>query len=99
MNELKSKKEISQPSKIKTGGSTFKNPINQTEKKVWELIKESVPGNIRFGDAKISTKHSNFFVNDGNATFEDMLKLINYVKTEVKKKKGISLDLELEIIK
>ena len=99
MDELKLKKETSQPSRIKTGGSTFKNPINQTEKKVWELIKDSVPENIHFGDAKISPKHSNFFINDGNATFEDMLKLINYVKTEVKKKKGISLDLELEIIK
>ena len=41
-------------------------------------------------------QNTQIFVNDGNATFEDMLKLINYVKTEVKKK-GISLDLELSI--
>ena len=38
--ELKNRKDTStQPTKIKTSGSTFKNPINQTNKKVWELIK------------------------------------------------------------
>ena len=39
-NELKSKKEKAQPTRIKTSGSTFKNPISQTKKKVWELIKD-----------------------------------------------------------
>ena len=71
-NEIKKNKKINQPSRIKTGGSTFKNPINKTKKKVWELIKESTSTNIKFGDAKISEKHLNFFVNGGNASFEDM---------------------------
>ena len=66
--------------KIKTSGSTFKNPISQTDKKVWELIRESVPLDTRFGDACISKKHCNFFVNEGEATFADMIKLINFVK-------------------
>ena len=52
----------------------LKNPILQTQKKVWELIKESVPLDKSFGDACISEKHCNFFVNKGNATFEDMNK-------------------------
>ena len=39
------------------------------QKKVWQLIKESVPLNQNFGDACISSKHCNFFVNKGNATF------------------------------
>ena len=43
MSLLKEKKEKAQPTKIKTSGSTFKNPIDQTDKKVWQLIKESVP--------------------------------------------------------
>ena len=38
-NKLKAEKEKNQPTKIKTSGSTFKNPITQTKKKVWELIK------------------------------------------------------------
>ena len=98
MESLMKKKERTQPSKIKTGGSTFKNPINQTEEKVWKLIKSSVPENISFGGATISTKHSNFFVNKNNATFEDMKRLIDFVKDNVKKKKGINLDLEIEIV-
>ena len=96
---LKEKKENSQPLRVKTGGSTFKNPINQSEKKVWELIKESVDNQASFGDARISDKHNNFFINSKNASFENMLNLINFVKNRVKQKTGVSLELELEIVK
>ena len=95
---LKLKKEETQPMRVKTGGSTFKNPTKKTNKKVWELIRASVPENTSFGDAAISTKHSNFFVNKNNATFNDMKKLIDFVKQEVKEKTGINLDLEIEIV-
>ena len=98
MSELKYKKNISQPSKIKTGGSTFKNPKNQTDKKVWELIKSSVPENINFGDAVISKKHSNFFQNKKNASYSDMNCLIKYVKNRVKNNTGIDLSLEIVIV-
>ena len=98
MQELYIKKNNSQPSKIKTGGSTFKNPIDQTTKKAWELIKESVPDNINFGDACISKKHSNFFVNKNNASFDEMNSLINFVKKNVKDKTGININLEIKII-
>ena len=96
MSRLKQIKNDSQPSKIKTGGSTFKNPIGQTNKKVWQLIKEAVPKDISFGDATISKDHANFFVNKKNAKFDDMMSLIAYVKKSVKKK--FNIDLELEII-
>jgi len=98
INKLKEEKNMRQPSKIKTGGSTFKNPIGQTNKKVWELIKDSVSLSKSFGDAKISEKHCNFFVNSKNAKFKDMIKLIHYVRDEVQIKKGIKLDTEIEII-
>ena len=98
MEELAIKKNNSQPSKIKTGGSTFKNPIDQTKKKAWELIKESVPENISFGDACISKKHSNFFVNKNNASFSEMNSLINFVKKKVKDKTGITINLEIKIV-
>ena len=97
--ELKKKKDKAQPTKLKTSGSTFKNPIDQTDKKVWELIKESVPLDISFGDAHISNKHCNFFVNKNNASFEDMNKLIEFVKTSVEKKTGIVLEKEIKILK
>ena len=95
---LKKKKEEAQPTKIKTSGSTFKNPIDQSEKKVWELIKESVPLEKTFGDASISEKHCNFFVNKGNAKFEDMKKLIDFVSESVFKKTGIKLETEIKIL-
>ena len=95
---LKEKKEKAQPTKIKTSGSTFKNPIDQTKKKVWQLIKESVPLGISFGDASISEKHCNFFINKGNANFEDMKKLINFVSESVFKKTGVKLETEIKIL-
>jgi len=98
MLKLKVKKDNSQPTKIKTSGSTFKNPITQTDKKAWELIKESVPSNICFGDACISEKHSNFFVNKGNAKFSDMKKLIDFVAKSVFKKTGINIEKEIKVI-
>ena len=98
MKTLKEKKNETQPTKIKTGGSTFKNPISQTNQKVWELIKKSVPIDTKFGDAEISDKHCNFFVNRNNASFDDMQKLINFVKEKVKLKTGIQLETEVEII-
>ena len=95
---LKEKKEKAQPTKIKTSGSTFKNPIDQSDKKVWQLIKESVPLEKTFGDASISEKHCNFFVNKGNAKFEDMKKLIEFVSESVFKKTGIKLETEIKIL-
>ena len=96
--KLKAEKEKNQPTKIKTSGSTFKNPVSQSKKKVWELIKESVPLEQTFGDACISKKHCNFFVNKGNAKFEDMKKLIDYVTNKVLEKTGVKLEKEIKIL-
>ena len=98
MKLLKEKKELAQPTKIKTSGSTFKNPIEQSDKKVWQLIKESVPLEKSFGDASISQKHCNFFVNKGNAKFNDMKKLIEFVSESVFKKTGVELETEIKIL-
>ena len=98
INSFKDKKNQSQPTKIKTGGSTFKNPIEQTKEKVWELIKKSVSLDTKFGDAEISKKHCNFFVNKNNASFKDMKNLIDFVKQNVKSKTGIEIETEIEIV-
>ncbi|SMF71317.1 UDP-N-acetylmuramate dehydrogenase [Candidatus Pelagibacter sp. HIMB1321] len=98
MFNLKNKKELNQPTKIKTSGSTFKNPIDKTSKKAWQLIKESVASDLKFGDACISEKHSNFFINKGNATFVDMKNLINFVEKSVFSKTGIQLEKEIKIL-
>ena len=93
--DLINKKKLSQPSKIKTCGSTFKNT---KLKKAWELIKESNCDKMYFGRAKISEKHCNFFVNEGLATSFEIEELIKKVKFQVLEKTGIDLDLEIKII-
>ena len=98
MKKYKEKKEISQPTKIKTSGSTFKNPIMQTNKKVWELIKESIPLDTSFGDAAISNKHCNFFINKGNASFKEMKDLIEFVSKKVFQNTGVTIETEIKII-
>jgi UDP-N-acetylmuramate dehydrogenase len=89
-------KKISQPSQIKTCGSTFKN-INK-DQKAWMLIKEAGCDNFSEGDASISKKHCNFFVNNGKANSFDIENLIQKVKRTVFAKTGINLELEIKII-
>jgi len=95
MSKLVEKKKYTQPSQIKTCGSTFKNPEN---KKAWQLIKDSGCAGMKVGGAKISEKHCNFFLNNGNAKSEDLENLILQVKNKVFSKTGINLQLELQII-
>ena len=98
IEELKSKKELSQPIRVKTSGSTFKNPVSQTDKKVWELIRESIDineTNKMFGDANVSEKHCNFLINKEKASSKDMKNLINFIKDNVYKKTGVNLELEI----
>ena len=95
MNTLVEKKKRDQPSKIKTCGSTFKNPNNH---KAWKLIKDSGCAGMSLGDAYISEKHCNFFVNKGNAKSEHLENLMEQVKNKVLDKTGINLEAELQII-
>ena len=95
ITSLVEKKKNDQPSKIKTCGSTFKNPKNN---KAWSLIKESGCAGMKVGDAYISEKHCNFFVNKGKAKSKDLENLIGEVKNKVLSKTGIVLELELQII-
>ena len=94
--KLIQKKKLSQPSQIKTCGSTFKN-ISE-KKKAWMLIKEAGCDKFKEGDALISEKHCNFFVNNGKAKSSDIENLIKKVKKKVYEKTGVDLDLEIKII-
>ena len=89
-------KKLSQPSQIKTCGSTFKN-ISE-DKKAWMLIKEAGCDTFKEGDAMISQKHCNFFVNNGKAKSSDIENLIKKVKKKVFEKTGINLELEIKIV-
>ena len=94
-NNYLTQKKKTQPNRIKTCGSTFKNPDH---KKAWELIKESGCINLSVGGARLSNQHCNFFVNDGKATSKDIETLIESVKNKVHSKTGVKLDLEIKII-
>jgi len=95
INNLVERKKKDQPSKIKTCGSTFKNPGSR---KAWKLIKDSGCAGMSVGDACISEKHCNFFVNKGHSKSSDLENLIYKVKSKVLDKTGINLELELQII-
>mgnify|MGYP001192256204 CR=1 FL=1 len=93
--ELIENKKKTQPSKIKTCGSTFKNPKNM---KAWKLIMDSGCAGMKVGGAKISEKHCNFFVNNGSAKSSDLEELVYNVKSKVLEKTGVRLELEINII-
>jgi len=95
MNDFIIKKKNDQPSKIKTCGSTFKNPLNN---KAWKLIKDSGCEKMKVGDAQFSEKHCNFLVNKGNAKSKDFESLIQQVKSKVLNKTGVNLELEIKVI-
>lgn len=84
-----------QPLDMPTGGSVFRNPENVA---AWKLIEDANLKGYSINDAQVSNKHANFIVNNGNASGEDIIKLINKVKNVVKEKSNIDLKLEQIII-
>ena len=82
-----------QPTAVKTGGSTFKNPIN---KKAWKLIDEAGCRGLQNGDAMISEKHCNFIINLKKSTSQEIEELAQIVQDKVFKKSGIRLDWEIQ---
>ena len=91
-NIIKSRKS-SQPTGVKTGGSTFKNPIGR---KAWILIDQAGCRGHKIGDAKISEKHCNFIINSKKSTAKQIEDLGEFVKDKVKETSGISLNWEIQ---
>ena len=91
MNSRKEKQPIEYPS----AGSTFKRGEDFITAK---LIDEAGLKGYCVGDAMVSTKHSGFIINKGNATAKDVLKLVEYIKDEIYKKFKKNIELEIEII-
>ena len=90
-----SSRKLNQPLKFRSAGSVFKNDKQYS---AGYLIDNAGLKGTRFGDAEISTKHANFFINHGNAKSSDMLKLISLARKRVYKKYKILLELEIKII-
>ncbi len=77
-------------------GSTFKNPEGTFAAK---LISDAGLKGYRLGDVEISPKHPNFVTNLGNATFNDIISVIEHVKEVVFEKFGVKLETEIIILK
>ncbi len=94
MRTYSTKRWASQP-KEPSAGCIFKNPETIPAGK---LIEELGLKNTRVGGARVSEVHGNFIVNDGDATAEDVLKLIELIKSRAKEMHGLDLRTEVEIV-
>jgi UDP-N-acetylmuramate dehydrogenase len=79
-------------------GSVFKNPGNSTEHSAGYILDKLSAKKIKIGDAQVSNKHANFVINNGNATVDDVIGVINQMKDVVREKTGMVLEEEIEYI-
>ncbi len=99
INEIRAAREASQPTRARTGGSTFRNPdSSQTDSKAWQLIDEAGCRGLRLGGAQVSEKHCNFLLNTGNASAADIEALGEEVRRRVSDSSGIALAWEIKRI-
>jgi len=95
INYVLNYREKNHPMKFSSAGCIFENP---SDVRAAELIEKCGLKGKKIGDAQISEKNANFIINLGKASSEDVLKLINLVKKEVKNKFGIKLKEEIKIL-
>lgn len=96
MIDRRDRRISSQPVNMPSAGSVFRNPPNLSAGK---LIEDLGLKGYTIGGAQISEKHANFIINKSNATYDDIISLIEYIKKKVKEKYDIDLILEQEIIR
>ena len=92
MDEYFNRRKERQPLEMPSAGSVFKRPEGMY---AGTLIEEAGLKGTQIGGAMVSEKHAGFIVNTGNATCEDVLKLIDKIRDTVKKKSGVTLECEI----
>ena len=95
MSELAVARRTKQPLEYPSAGSTFKRPEGYFAGK---LIMDAGLRGYRVGDAQVSEKHCGFVVNRGNATADDVIKLIDDVKVKVSEEYDVVLEPEVRMI-
>jgi len=84
-----------QPLALPSAGCVFKNPPSDS---AGRLIEVAGLKGTRVGDAEVSVKHGNFIVNRGHACASDVIALIGKVRSGIRRRTGVRLDLELKIV-
>jgi UDP-N-acetylmuramate dehydrogenase len=99
MDEIRRKREDSQPVRTRTGGSTFTNPggPNGTPR-AWELVDRAGCRGLVLGGARVSPMHTNFLENTGDATAADIEELGEIVRRRVLETSGVTLEWEIQRI-
>lgn len=92
MREITEKRESSQPTRARTGGSTFKNPEGHSS---WKLVDEAGCRGLRVGNAQVSELHANFLLNLGDASAHEIETLGETVRNRVRANSGIDLKWEI----
>ena len=95
MNEYKKYRREKQPLEYPSAGSTFKRGTDFITAK---LIDEAGLKGYKIGGAQVSTKHSGFVINTGDATAKDVIELTEYIKKEIKNKFNKDIELEIKLI-
>jgi len=98
------KRDATQPTKDRSAGSTFRNPAGFSstgraddvhDLKAWKVIDDAGMRGARIGGAQMSEKHSNFLINTGTATADDLESLGEEVRKKVYDSSGITLEWEI----
>ncbi len=104
MEDQLAKRDASQPTKDRSAGSTFRNPVGWSstgqaddthELKAWKVIDDAGMRGARVGGAQMSEMHSNFMINAGGATAADLENLGEEVRKRVFQNSGITLEWEI----
>lgn len=95
MDELKGQRLSKQPLEYASAGSTFKRPEGYFAGK---LIQDAGLRGFRVGDAQVSEKHCGFVINRGNATSEEIARLIREVQKRVYENSGVKLETEVKFL-
>jgi UDP-N-acetylmuramate dehydrogenase len=93
MAEIRASREASQPTRARTGGSTFRNPPGA---KAWQLIDAAGCRGLALGAARVSEKHCNFLINEGGASAREIEALGEAVRARVLAHSGVSLEWEIK---
>lgn len=97
IREIQNRRALTQPTKERTGGSTFRNPP-PPQARAWELIDRAGCRGLRRGGAMVSEKHCNFLVNTGAASATDLETLAEDVRRRVWTSQGVCLEWEIRCL-